>query len=93
MRIREKLIPYNFTVTWLEGRKNVVADALSRYPVFPVKEEDNMHTVSPVSFHITMSAEDKDLSLTIDAMATAANQEYINLRDAVLNFSMPNSTL
>ena len=32
-----------------------------------------------------MSEEDKDMLFTIDTMATNANQEYINLRDAVLN--------
>ena len=85
MRIREKLIPYNFPISWIEGKKNVVADALSRYPVFPAEEAEDIHTVSPVSFHVTMSDENKDIPLTIDTMATAANQEYINLRDAVLN--------
>ena len=32
-----------------------------------------------------MSEGDKDFPVTIDTVATAANQEYINLRDAVLN--------
>ena len=54
--------------------------------MFPAEEEEeDIHTVSPVSFHVTMSDEDKDIPLTIDTMATAANKEYINLRDAVLN--------
>ena len=85
MRIREKLIPYNFTISWIEGKKNVVADALSRYPVFPAEEEEDIHTVSPVSFQVTLSEGDKEVLFTIDTMATNANQEYINLRDAVLN--------
>ena len=44
--------------------------------MFPAEEEEDIHTVSPVSFHVTMSEEDKDVPLTIDTMATAANQEY-----------------
>ena len=41
-RIREKMMPYNFKVVWLEGKSNVIADALSRNPVeraqtFPIR--------------------------------------------------------
>ena len=33
IQIREKMLPFNFEVIWLEGRFNVIADALSRNPV------------------------------------------------------------
>ena len=32
-RMREKLTVYSFTVKWVEGKTNYIADALSRYPV------------------------------------------------------------
>ena len=31
-RFREKLLPYSFDVSWLPGKKNLIADALSRNP-------------------------------------------------------------
>ena len=36
-RYREKLGEFNFTVTWQPGKLNSVADALSRFPVFPAE--------------------------------------------------------
>ena len=41
VRMRERLIPYNFSTTWVEGKLNVIADALSRSPVS--KAEQNAH--------------------------------------------------
>jgi len=38
-RIREKLLPYSFTVTWVEGKTHFIADALSRSPVFEPEED------------------------------------------------------
>jgi hypothetical protein len=37
---REKLAPYSFKVTWVPGKSHLIADALSRYPVFPPPEEE-----------------------------------------------------
>ena len=34
IRIREKLLDFSFTVTWVPGKTHYIADALSRYPVF-----------------------------------------------------------
>ena len=34
MRMREKILPYSFSVTWVPGKTHYIADALSRYPVF-----------------------------------------------------------
>ena len=42
-RIREKLIPYNFTIAWTPGKTHNIADTLSRGPVFsPAEEEDQI---------------------------------------------------
>ena len=37
--MREKLAAYNFTVTWVPGKTHLIADALSRAPLF--KPEDH----------------------------------------------------
>ena len=40
-RLREKVLHYDFEVIWLPGKNNVIADVLSRNPVFkPTPEED-----------------------------------------------------
>ena len=39
-RITTKLLGYNFKVQWIPGKKQVIADALSRYPVFQPEAED-----------------------------------------------------
>ncbi len=39
-RYREKTQEYSFDLAWREGKLNLMADALSRAPVFPAKEEE-----------------------------------------------------
>ena len=39
MRMREKIIPYTFKITWVAGKTHYIADALSRYPVFGNKSK------------------------------------------------------
>ena len=43
MRMREKILPYSFTVTWVPGKTHYIADALSRHPVFQ-PEADHIPT-------------------------------------------------
>ena len=40
MRMREKLVMYNFKVIWVPGHSHEIADALSRSPVFDQKDEE-----------------------------------------------------
>jgi hypothetical protein len=40
-RFREKLTDYNFEVTWTPGKEHLIADALSRAPVFPGEEDED----------------------------------------------------
>ena len=37
-RIQEKLLEYNFSVTWVPGKSHLIADALSRAPLFAPEE-------------------------------------------------------
>ena len=41
MRMREKLTNYSFEVKWVEGKTHMIADALSRVPVFQPEEEED----------------------------------------------------
>ena len=41
MRMREKLTNFSFEVKWVEGKTHMIADALSRAPVFQPEEEDD----------------------------------------------------
>ena len=47
MRMREKILPYSFSVTWVPGKTHYIADALSRYPVFQ-PEADHIPTEDAV---------------------------------------------
>ena len=41
MRMREKLTNFSFEVKWVEGKTHMIADALSRAPVFQPEEEED----------------------------------------------------
>lgn len=40
MRMREKIIPFMFKVSWVEDKMHYKADALSRAPIFIPEEEE-----------------------------------------------------
>ena len=42
--MREKLLPYTFTVKWVAGKEHHIADALSRAPLFAPVDLDDMYT-------------------------------------------------
>ena len=39
-RMREKLTGYSFEVSWVAGKSHLIADALSRFPIFQPQEEE-----------------------------------------------------
>ena len=41
-RIREKLMEYNFTVTWVPGKSHLIADALFRARLFAPEEVEDI---------------------------------------------------
>jgi hypothetical protein len=64
-RIRESLLGYNLQVEYLAGKKNVVADALSRFPVAAMVTPDNNDC----------NALPEDPAIASFAMATANDEE------------------
>ena len=48
LRFREALADYNFTVEWVEGKTHLIADALSRNPVFGPEDGDHEDPVAAV---------------------------------------------
>ena len=88
-RYREKLAPYNFTVTWLAGKKNVAADALSRAPYFPADEagdeaataqDDELGEYGDAHAVCSRLAEDPALQAVFDA---AEDQAYRSMVSAI----------
>ena len=83
-RYREKLGEFNFTVTWVEGKLNTVADALSRFPAFPADPPENeagdsvckCNAINPPN-----EARDPLLQELIDA--ANADQEYQTIKDGL----------
>merc|ERR1712020_471300 len=70
-RITTKLLGYNFRVRWIPGKKQVIADALSRYPVFQPEAEDQ----TDVLVHI-LKAQEMDPALKAIADAAEKDEEY-----------------
>ena len=73
-RIREKLLEYCFTVTWVPGRSHLITDALSRAPFFaPDEIEDIATDTARVCLAKTSSGQ-------LDMVFDAIDAEYVNLR-------------
>ncbi|MEL6359074.1 MAG: DDE-type integrase/transposase/recombinase, partial [Bacteroidota bacterium] len=48
-RLREKLAAYTFTVEWVPGKTHLIADALSRAPVFQPSDDDELPIDTAIS--------------------------------------------
>ncbi len=82
VRLREKLARYNFRVTWVEGKKNVVADALSRAPVWNGdSHSDNNGNEDTCAAIIAPQPTDRNLQKIIDAANT--DDEYKTVRETI----------
>jgi hypothetical protein len=81
LKYREKLTPYQFNITWIPGKVNLIADALSRAPVFSPQEEDEEEAAAKV-YHISVSKLDtSDIALRKIIEIAQEDQEY----QAVIN--------
>ena len=79
LRFREKLAPYSFAIRWLPGKDNLVADALSRAPVFSPAESDREAVVAAVA---AFAADDPALQPMYDA--ARADPDYASIVAAVV---------
>ena len=83
-RLRHQVAGYRFDVQWLPGKDNVIADALSRAPVFPPDvtevedrtEEDN---------YVNKTTVEKDMQLQPLLQAARCDEAYVALLDALEN--------
>ena len=80
LRLREKCIEYNFSVVWIAGKYNVMADALSRHPVFPAEERNDDHCTCMAIR--TMEKHD-DPALKEMIIAANTDEEYCLIRKAI----------
>ena len=78
LRMREKLVDYNFTVEWAPGKNHEIADALSRAPVFEANDID-LTTDSPFQCLATT---------TISHLEAHADNEYKTLLLSLLNHNV-----
>jgi transposase InsO family protein len=74
-RIRESLLGYNFEVEYLAGKDNVIADALSRFPVsavtaedVPEDDDDEFVDDPAIKAFAAATAADKDLQAVIGVL-------------------------
>ena len=83
LRFREKLVDYQFEVEWQAGKLNEIADALSRYPVWPAKEETSAEADADLAVVVNRVAEDPAMQVLYDY--AAEDDEYGMLIDALHN--------
>ena len=82
IRIREKLIPYNFFVTWVPGKKHAIADALSRAPVFPAEDEPELYAETAIT---CLAEVDDAIPTTLERMIAHSDDSYTTTASALLN--------
>ena len=80
--MREKLLPYTFTVKWVAGKEHHIADALSRAPLFASADLDDMYIDTARTCLISAESSKKgEFTTILDSM----DADYIMLRDDILN--------
>ena len=77
-RITAKLLGYNFKVQWIPGKNQVVADALSRYPVFQPESEDQADVLVQV-----LKVHEMDPALKLIFDAAEKDEEYQQIIAAI----------
>lgn len=82
-RFRLKLMDYRFTVEWRSGKTNMIADALSRFPVFKENENTDMENQSSNPTLIFALYEDPNLSNIHEAAQN--DKDYLEIIEAINN--------
>ena len=73
LRLRMKISTYNFELAWCAGKRHLIADALSRSPVFPgEEEEDDLHEMADLNNIVCASP-----ALNFLREAAAKDDEYL----------------
>ena len=80
-RLREKLVNYNFTVTWVLGKSHHIADALSRGLMFSPEETEDMHIDSARVCMTQTPGTERELNSFLDAI----DSDYIKFRHDLMN--------
>ena len=78
LRMREKLVDYQFNVEWSPGKTHHIADALSRAPVFDGADHE---LTTPSPFHCFASS-------SITKLSTSADHDYTMLMANILNHNV-----
>ena len=76
-RIREKLLEYNFSVTWVPGKSHLIGDALCRAPLFAPEEEEDI-AIDTASVCLAKTATNQ-----LDVIFDAIDSDYVRLRQDV----------
>ena len=81
IRMRERVTAFSFRVVWKEGKNNLIADALSRAPVFSPDEEDRDNE-DCIKINLVHKASDPQLQSLFDA--AHVDGEYQDIKAAIL---------
>ena len=84
MKMFEKLNAYNFTLEFIRGKHNVLADFMSRYPVESVPNtEFDGHTINEITLENVQSFEGKISDFNVDLFRSEAGScsEYSQMID------------
>ena len=83
-RIREKLLPYTFSLRWVAGKSQHIADALSRAPLFQRADLDEMVIDTACTCLVTVDGKPSEFTAILDAM----DSDFVILKNDVLNGNM-----
>ena len=89
-RYRERLTGYNFNLSWCEGKINLIADALSRSPVFPASEAESDGFID-VCHAISTLKKDPDPILAPMIAAAKADIDYQSIIQSLGKTKNPKS--
>ena len=79
-KLREKLVEYNFTVTWVLGKSHHIADALSSAPLFSPEETDDMYIDSVRAYMTQVPAMEQELNSILDSI----DSDYVKFRHGMM---------
>lgn len=84
-RMRGKLIGYNFQLEWQAGKEHIIADTLSRSPVWPADKQDVNNVIDDSHLRQTYSSTNLDKELEIFCEAAVHDPKYQQLLRAIEN--------